>query len=242
MTKRRRFLVWSLGAIALALAPCAGYLAWDQATDNFGQVSAGVFRSGQMRADALANTLKRHAIRTVINLRGPNEAGWYQAEKAATLAAGATQIDIPMSSCLWMTREQFRTLVELLSAAERPLLIHCSWGSERTGLASAVCELLRPGGTIASARAQFSLAYLYAPLGDGKVMGEHLEAYASWLERQHLRHQPAIFLHFVNEVYEPRGPNSGQWPYNPYPLAVISRPGESPIVRAVAANPAKTMK
>ena len=61
------------------------------------------------------------------------------------------------------------------------MLIHCAWGSERTGLVSAFAELLRPGSTLDDARAQFSLGYLFVRLGDGKVMAEHLDQYESWL-------------------------------------------------------------
>ena len=76
---------------------------------------------------------------------------------------------------------QLIALVEVLDTAEYPILIHCAWGSERTGLVSAFAELLRPGGTVADARAQFSLGYLFVRINDGKVMAEHLDQYENWL-------------------------------------------------------------
>ena len=80
-------------------------------------------------------------------------------------------------------------LVETLEKAEYPLLIHCAWGSERTGLASAFAELLRPGSTLDDARAQFSIRYLFVRMNDGKVMAEHLDQYESWLrERRNQAH------------------------------------------------------
>ena len=94
--------------------------------------------------------LREHRIKTVLNLRGSNLGdAWYRDEVAATNHAGATQVDVAMSSCVWMSRAQLRALIGRLMTAEYPMLIHCAWGSERTGLVSAFAELLRPGGTLA---------------------------------------------------------------------------------------------
>ena len=114
-----------------------------------------------MPASALARTIRDYRIKTVLNLRGSNKDPWYAAERTATLEAGATQVDIAMSSCIWMSRAQLRTVIETLDTAEYPMLIHCQWGAERTGLVSAFAELLRPGSTLDDARAQFSIRYLF---------------------------------------------------------------------------------
>ena len=156
--------LWLIAALVLG-----GAVGWRFGlSDNFATVRVGaLYRSGQMGADGLASTLARHQIRTVLNLRGSHpESAWYRAERSATLAAGATQVDIPMSSCEWMSRAQARALLEVLDSAERPLLVHCFHGSERTGLVAAFAELLRPGSTLADADAQFSARYLYFGIGD----------------------------------------------------------------------------
>src|SRR5262249_17791834 len=153
----------------LVLAVPATWVGWNQATYNFWTMQPGrIYRSAQMSPEALARTVRAHHIRTVVNLRGPNpRASWYQNEVAATLSANATQVDIPLSSCVWMSRIQLRTLVRVLDTCEYPVLVHCAWGSERTGLTSAVAELLRPTGTLDDARAQLALRYLFVRLGDG---------------------------------------------------------------------------
>ena len=137
-----------------------------------------------MPPGALLRTLREYQIKTVLNLRGPNPRdSWYRDEVATTLAAGATQIDLPLSSCVWMSRIQFRTLVRVLDTCEYPVLLHCAWGSERTGLASAVATLLSPGSTLADARRQLALRYLYVSLGDGRIMAELIDQYENWLRR-----------------------------------------------------------
>ena len=85
-------------------------------------------------------------------------------------------------------------------------------------------ELLRPGGTLDDARGQFSLRYLFVRAGDGAIMREHLDRYERWLRDRGLDHSPGRFRRWVAEGYRPGTPCREQWPYDPYPLVVITRP------------------
>jgi hypothetical protein len=178
-----------------------------------------------MSARALDATVHTYRIKTVVNLRGPNpEEPWYLDEIASTLAAGATHIDVALSSCVWMSRVQLRTLVRILDTCEYPILVHCAWGSERTGLTSAIAELLRPGASLADARGQLALRYLYLRLGDGRIMSEFLDQYEDWLRTHHRDHSPEAFRYWVAREYRPGSPSREQWPYDPNPLFVLTRP------------------
>jgi protein tyrosine phosphatase (PTP) superfamily phosphohydrolase (DUF442 family) len=223
----RRWVLRSCLALALA---ASAFLGWNLATGNFATVRAGrVYRSGQMRAADLGRIVRTHAIKTVLNLRGAHpEEGWYRAERSAVLSAGATQIDMALSSCEWMSRDQARTLLKVLETSEYPLLVHCWRGSERTGLVSAMTELLRPGGTFAAARGQFSLRYLFVRAGDGALMLDHLERYADWLRQQGLEHTPEHFSRWMTAGFTPGRPGREDWPYDPYPLVVVTRPASAP--------------
>lgn len=223
--KPRRPIRWIARLLAGVCLAGVLYVAWDQATFNFGEIQHGrIYRSGQMPAAALGRTIRSYRIKTVLNLRGQNKDDWYRAERRATLDSGATQIDIAMSSCIWMSRAQLRTVIETLDTAEYPMLIHCQWGAERTGLISAFAELLRPGATLADARAQFSIRYLFVRANDGKIMAEHLDQYENWLTERGWTHNPDRFREWAAVGYRPQLPNREQWPYDPYPLVVISRP------------------
>jgi hypothetical protein len=217
-------------AAALALALPLAYIGCNQLTFNFAALQPGrLYRSGQMHPGILARTLRKHRIKTVVNLRGPNHReSWYRDEVATTLGAGATQVDIPLSSCVWMSRIQLKTLIRVLETCEYPALVHCSWGSERTGLASAVSELLRHGSTLADARAQLSTWYLYVRLGHGKIMAEFLDQYENWLRSRGLGHQPRVFRDWCEHAYSPGLPNREQWPYDPLPLSLTTRPAAAP--------------
>lgn len=227
VSRRVRVRVWVIRAITgLAIVPALFVLGrWF--TGNLGTVIPGeVYRSSQLSSSGLTRVLTDRQIRTVLNLRGPNpEQPWYVDERAATLAAGATQVDVAMASDLWLTRDQARMLLDLLDRCERPMLIHCQWGAERTGLVAAWVELLRPGGSLEAARRQFAPYYLYLPIKDGLVMRAHIEQYAGWLREGGFTHTPDRFRQWVRTEYDPGSPSREEWPYDPYPLAVVTRPG-----------------
>jgi protein tyrosine phosphatase (PTP) superfamily phosphohydrolase (DUF442 family) len=215
--------------LAAFAVPLIALVGWNQAHYNFGEFQSGRFyRSGQMPARALSQAIREHGIRSVLNLRGPNPSEpWYRDERAAAIAGGASQIDIAMSSCEWMSRAQLKTLIQTLETCEYPILVHCAWGAERTGLVSAFAELLRPGATLDDAYDQFSLRHLFVRVKDGKVMAEHLDQYAEWLRRQNKTHSPDLFHRWVAQGYTPGTPSREQWPYDPYPLIVVTRPPDS---------------
>ena len=176
--------------------------------------------------------IDRRQIRTVLNLRGPNpETRWYLAERSAVLEAGATYVDIPLASDYWLTPEQARMLIETLDHCEPPLLIHCQMGAERTGLVSAMATLLREGSTPADADRQFSPYYLFLPTSDGRIMRGHLRRYEQWLSSSRIPHSPETFRRWFSNSYRPGVPNRSLWPFDPYPLRVVSRPAADDVER-----------
>ena len=222
-----------LAILALIMVPPLSYLAWDQYTYNFDAIRSGeLYRSGQMPAKAMTETIREHGIKTVLNLRGENlDQQWYRAERTTVLSEAATLVDVPMSSSEWISRAQLRAVIDVLETYERPILMHCQWGAERTGLVATFAELLRPGATLNDARAQLSLRYLYIRAGDGKIMAEHIDTYESWLREQNQKHSPGQFRRWVSEGYVPKQPSREFWPYDPKPVFVVTRPGEKVITR-----------
>jgi protein tyrosine phosphatase (PTP) superfamily phosphohydrolase (DUF442 family) len=235
------------GIVALLLALTGSFWAWRHITDNFGVVVAGqhpVYRSDQMAPDTLALVIRKLGIKTVINLRGPNPGDfWYDQERLTTLANGAQQVDMPLSSCEWMSRDQALSLAEALKTARRPLLIHCFHGSERTGLASAMTRLLTDGQTVDDARKSFSWWYLFTGLGDGVVTLRQFEQYRAWLAEHQKDHTPEVFMTWLKTDFKPGKPSRELWPYDPYPLLVRSRPAATePEIAQTPANLGSTRR
>ncbi len=221
----RTLVRWTARIVALIVLMGAAFYGWRVSQGNFGQIASGFYRSGQLGAAQLGTRIDTSNIATVLNLRGYHpDQPWYRDERDVTLDADATQIDMALSSELWLTRPQLRWLISVLDRAERPLLIHCQHGSERTGLVASIVWLLEPGGSIDRAEDVFDPYYLYAPTRDGLVMRGLLDQYASWLNQEGLEHDPSRFRDWARDHYQPGTPSREQWPHDPYPLVVVTRP------------------
>jgi protein tyrosine/serine phosphatase len=113
-----------------------------QLSGNLHEIEPGVYRSAQPGAaeiDALGRNLH---LKTILNLRGAHPGtGWYDAEAKAAADAGARLISIGLSANREPDVATLAVLIETLRSAEKPLLIHCYSGSDRSGLASALYEL-----------------------------------------------------------------------------------------------------
>jgi undecaprenyl-diphosphatase len=227
-----RFLARAI--VALPVLSFLAFWGWRHWVDNTGTVippatangpSAAVYRSDQMTPESLDKFIRFYGIQTVLNLRGPNPGeDWYDAERSTTLAEGAIQVDMPLSSCDWMSRDQALTLAQTIRNARRPLLIHCFHGSERTGLASAMTRLLTEGQTLDEARSAFSWKYLFFGLGDGVATLRQFESYTNWLNSKGLEHSPDRFVGWLKTDFKPEYPSREAWPYDPYPLVISSHP------------------
>lgn len=79
MRKFWKCSLWGMGFVVLA---AGGYLYAIQLLGNFHEVVPGqFFRSNQPSVEQLVRYTEDHGIKTVINLRGSNEAeGWYRDE------------------------------------------------------------------------------------------------------------------------------------------------------------------
>jgi protein tyrosine/serine phosphatase len=128
--------------LALAAIPAAILIfqAGLRETGNFHEVIAGeLYRSAQPSASSLRHEAEQYGIRTVINLRGAHPGvGWYDDEKRTAEAMGLRLIDFPMSASRELTHGQAARLVTTLRDAEKPILIHCNTGADRTGLVSII--------------------------------------------------------------------------------------------------------
>jgi protein tyrosine phosphatase (PTP) superfamily phosphohydrolase (DUF442 family) len=197
---------WIFRVSMLVVLPPLLWIGWIEANSNFGIVQpARIFRAGQMSSSTLNKTIRERGIKTVLNLRGVNPTDrWYVQERDTTTSLGATQIDVHMSSCQWLSHDELNTLIKTLDECAYPLLIHCAWGSERTAL--------------------ISIRHLFVPLGDGKLMAYHLDAYESWLRSQKIDHRPETFRAWIANAYQPLSPSREEWPYDPYPLRTVTLP------------------
>jgi protein tyrosine/serine phosphatase len=161
------------------------YLGMVELSGNFRSVIAGEFyRSGQPSAADIVRYHKAHGIKTIINLRGKNVGRrWYDAEVAASERLGITHLDFRMSAKRGLSQEQAAELISIMEHAEKPLLIHCHSGADRSGLAAAlyVAAVAKLGEI--KAEDQLSPTYGHVPLPFLSVyaMDEAFEQLEPWL-------------------------------------------------------------
>jgi hypothetical protein len=123
-------------------------------------------RSAQAYAGFLGPFLAARGIRSVVNLRGPNEKfGWWHYEKRVTKERGIAHFDTMLNSRRLPTRQMLLNLLEAFDAAPKPVLLKCSGGQDRSSFASALYIVHRKGwGAFNEALTQFSAwPYLHRP-------------------------------------------------------------------------------
>jgi protein tyrosine phosphatase (PTP) superfamily phosphohydrolase (DUF442 family) len=132
---------------------------------NFHEIDAGKFyRSAQLGKDEFEDIVHKYGIRTVINLRGhqPGE-WWYDDEESELKRLHVRQEDIGFSTEQMQTKEDWTRYAELLKTAQRPILVHCRSGADRTGEATAVYMIDYMGKSRDEALKQLSVRYLHLP-------------------------------------------------------------------------------
>ena len=209
MAASRRPRTWGLRVIG---AVVAGYLVMKLVhvfgANNFHAVIPGkIYRGAQPSPAVLQRLVNDYGIRTIVNLRGtcvPQE--WYMDESGAAQSLGISLHDLTFSAGRWPSHHEIRHLVETLESAEYPIFMHCRQGADRTGMASAIAQVLVDDVAYAEARRQLSMRYGHAPIGHPTILDRFFDAYEAWLRDAGRRHDRDAFRHWLLEEY--RG---GQW-------------------------------
>jgi tyrosine-protein phosphatase SIW14 len=102
---------------------------------NFHRViKSEIYRSGQVQKDEY-QLLKEFGIKTVISLNDYGVAGFTaEDEQEWAHSAGINFIHREMHPWNKPSLKQIQDVLELLTTVEKPVLIHCQGGSDRTGV------------------------------------------------------------------------------------------------------------
>ena len=163
------------------------------------------YRCAQPSPAFLEMAVKKLGVRTIVNLRGDNSGkDWYVAEHASAERLGVPIVDISLASNCPPTTAQFRQLIHLMDEAPRPILLHCHSGSDRTGLAAMMFELLQTNGSLEKARSQISIRYGHKFWSEANRLHAIPEAYAEWLKGRGEEHSPGRFREWALTIYRER--------------------------------------
>lgn len=169
-------------------------------------------RSAQAYAGMLGPFLRRHGIRSVINLRGRNpKHRWWRYESRICRQLAVQRYELKFNSRALPSRELLIEMLRAFDGSEKPALIKCSGGQDRTSFAAALYVVQTDGwGSIANALNQFARwPYLHFPKkqqhwlrmfltyafrqANGLTLAEWIESkyipeqFMDWLDKEGLR-------------------------------------------------------
>ncbi len=212
-------------ATLVCLALAAYHFYYLYLGSNFHVVVPGeCYRCAQLSSTALESFVQAHGIRTVVNLRGEHpEAEWFREETAAMKKRGVAMVHISMAAAAPTAGKEFAQLAETLRSAEKPILIHCQGGADRSGVGAAAFRLLNTNDSPEQARKQLSFRFGHVFFGRARVQHEVLDLYETWLAENRLTHNADRFQTWATQVYfYPGGPFTadGPQPHNrPFQIA-----------------------
>jgi protein tyrosine phosphatase (PTP) superfamily phosphohydrolase (DUF442 family) len=166
VTKKIAFVI-VLAGLSAALAHVGFRVSMDgiRLARNFYEVDPGkLYRSAQLTGQELAGVIDRYKIKSIINLQGKRpETDWYTDEARVARTKGVTLINLEMTVESIPKRFELLKLLEAYRTLERPILVHCRSGSDRTGEAVAIYKMEYMDQSRERALQSFNLRYLYVP-------------------------------------------------------------------------------
>ncbi|EAR52463.1 hypothetical protein OG2516_05128 [Oceanicola granulosus HTCC2516] len=141
------------------------------------EIAPGVWRSNQPTFRRLRELRDRHGVHTILNLRGEDVFAHYLFLREECAALGLRLVDVKLNATTAPTRERLVELLEAFDRVERPFLMHCKSGADRTGLAAALWMMLKEGQSLEQARDQLHRRHWHYRNGPAGVIDEILDLY-----------------------------------------------------------------
>lgn len=145
---------------------------------NFEEFAPGAYRSNQPDQDRFA-AYAALGIKSVLNLRGVQQQPHYLFEAESSERLGLNLISLSMSARQAPKRQRLIELLEVFETIERPFLMHCKSGADRTGLAAALYLMVHEGQPLEVARRQLSFRFLHIRRSDTGVLDHFLDVYGA---------------------------------------------------------------
>ncbi len=164
---------------------------------NFHALGGGMYRSSQPSPAQIRHDQRRYGLRSIINLRGPNDHGSYLFEAECCRELGITLHDLRVNSRKPPSREFFHQLCELFERIEYPALLHCKSGADRASLAATLYRVLHLGHPVDEAIAELGWTYGHFRHSATGVIDFIFARYLA----DHAR-QPVAFMTWIDNAYD----------------------------------------
>ena len=174
-------------------------------------VEGSIYRSARLSDDDLEKYIREKEIKTILNLAGGHDnKDWYEKQKEITQKYNVQLHDIAISPNELPEIERIISIVRTLEHAERPLLIHCRRGVDRTGLVSAIALAMEKDPPLNEVKKQFSLRFGVFPVY--RSVGPYFfEQYEKWLKETERTHSKETLLSWINDDYIDHKGNLQLW-------------------------------
>lgn len=208
--RRRRGALAVLLALTLVMGGVL-FLLLSVGGNNLHAVEDGRFyRSAQMNEADLSRSIDQLGIRCVLRLVGTDDSDResYESERAVCERKGTRHVVAKMAASRLPWRSELSTLfaaLDELAAREEllPVLVHCSQGSDRTGLVSVIWLHDYRGRPLSEARGQLAFVpYMHVSWGEARSMGDFLDRYEAFVRenpQSRLKIRDWVKLHYFEE-------------------------------------------
>lgn len=224
--RKRRRVTLVVFVLALLLLSALLFVLVRVGGNNTHEVRAGQwYRAAQMNDVDLGRTIDERKIRTVLRLVGGDDSDKadYESDLRVCEKRGVALLMAKMAASRLPWRSELSTLFAHLDLIARdskmqPVLVHCSQGSDRTGLVSVIWLHDYEGVKLSEARRQLAFVpYMHVSWGEARSMGDFLdrfEAYArdnkgakirDWVRQHYFEEKPGRELGkwYDGKVYSP---------------------------------------
>lgn len=167
------------------------------AFSNFHWVEKGVMARANQPSPHQLERYAELGIKTILNLRGKSDTGYYVLEREACERLGLTLIDFRMHSREPPSREQVRGAKAMFETMQFPALMHCKSGADRAGAMAVLYKHFKMGLPISDAVEQLRLKYLHVRQGKTGVIDFFFQSYL-----EATRASGKSFLQWVEEDYD----------------------------------------
>lgn len=158
-----------------------------------------IYRSAQLNGREFKYYIKKHQIKTIINLRGQDDdANWYAEELEVSRNNDIKHFDLALPAHGITSPQNMQALAQILLTAPQPILIHCWRGADRTGLASAMSLILLRDAPLTDAMAQIS--WEYGAIASDTIGKEEFHYYQQWLTKNNLTSSRENFMHWLAQL------------------------------------------
>jgi protein tyrosine/serine phosphatase len=166
------------------------------AFSNFHWISPEMARANQPSPKQISRYAEM-GIKTILNLRGAFDTGYYALEREACANNAIDLVDQRMHSRQPPSKAQVLRAKEIFETIQYPALMHCKSGADRAGAMAVLYAHFRLGQPIAQAIEQLSFKYLHVRQGKTGMIDHFFKTYL-----EETKTNAKSFLDWVEQDYD----------------------------------------